>query len=97
MTYDVLLADSARDYLHALDAKSQRIVEDNLRALADDPHPRPRSGAGDKERLTVRGEDLCRLHIGRTHTAFYVISEAEAEVRVVDIMTIDDAHQQYGL
>jgi len=97
MTYEVLLAEDAREYVRALDEKSQRIVTDNLGKLADDPHPRPGAGTGDKERVTVQGEDLCRLHIGRTHTAFYVIVDSEAEVRVVDVTTIDDAHDRYGV
>lgn len=64
-------SDDARDYLVALDGKSRRIVEDNLHELEDDPYPRPHSGRGDKEQLVVDGEELYRLHVGRTHTAFY--------------------------
>lgn len=94
MSYNVLLADEARVYLQALDEKSQRIVKDNLRKLADDPYPG--SGKGDKEKLVVEGEEMFRLHIGRTHTAFYDIIEDDNEVRVVDIMDIDEAHKRYG-
>ena len=96
MSYEVLLAEEAREYVAALDGKSTRIVKDNLRKLADDPHPRPGSGSGDKEKLVVDGEDLYRLHIGRTHTAFYDILEADKEVRVVEILDIDEAHKRYG-
>jgi hypothetical protein len=39
---------------------------------------------------------MYRLHIGRTHTAFYDILDAEKEVRVVEILDIDDAHKRYG-
>lgn len=39
---------------------------------------------------------MYRLHIGRTHTAFYKILEDEEQVRIVDILSIDDAHDQYG-
>jgi len=39
---------------------------------------------------------MYRLHIGRTHTAFYVILEDEKEVRVVDLLDIDQAHKRYG-
>ena len=96
MSYEVLLAEVAREYVAALDEKSSRIVKDNLRKLADDPHPRPGSGSGDKEKLVVDGEELYRLHIGRTHTAFYDILEADKEVRVVEILDIDEAHKRYG-
>jgi mRNA-degrading endonuclease RelE of RelBE toxin-antitoxin system len=96
MSYEVLLAEEAREYVAALDEKSTRIVKDNLRKLADDPHPRPGSGSGDKEQLIVEGEELYRLHIGRTHTAFYDILEADEEVRVIEILDIDEAHKRYG-
>lgn len=96
MTYDVLLAEEAREYVDALDEKSTRIVKRNLRKLEDDPYPRPDSGAGDKEKLVVDGEEMYRLHVGRTHTAFYVVLEDEREVRVVEITDIDEAHKRYG-
>lgn len=47
MSYEVLLAEAAREYAAALDEKSARIVTDNLRKLAEDPYPRPGSGSGD--------------------------------------------------
>jgi len=96
MSYEVLLAAEAREYIAALDEKSTRIVKDNLRKLADDPYPRPESASGDREQLVVDGEELYRLHIGRTHTAFYDIIEAKAEVRVIEILHIDEAHKRYG-
>jgi mRNA-degrading endonuclease RelE of RelBE toxin-antitoxin system len=94
MSYSVLLADEARAYLQALNEKSQRIIKDNLRKLADDPYPG--AGKGDKEKLVVDGEEVFRLHIGRTHTAFYDIVENDDQVKVVDIMDIDEAHKRYG-
>lgn len=96
MSYEVLLAEEAREYVAALDEKSKRIVEDNLRKLSDDPYPRPGSGSGDKEKLVVDGEELYRMHIGRTHTAFYDILEADEEVRVIEILDIGEAHERYG-
>jgi len=39
---------------------------------------------------------MYRLHIGRTHTAFYTILEEAEEVRIVDIMPIDEAYDRYG-
>lgn len=96
MSYNILLGDDARDYLTALDEKSQRIVKENLRKLQDDPYPRPGAGSGDREKLVIDGEELYRLHIGRTHTAFYDILEDEQEVRVIEILDIDEAHDRYG-
>lgn len=96
MSYNILLADAAAEYLSALSEKSARIVKENLRKLEDDPYPRPGSGSGDKEKLVVDGEEIYRLHIGRTHTAFYDVLEDAQEVRVVDIMDIDEAHKRCG-
>lgn len=96
MSYSVLLGEDAREYLGALDQKSAGIVKDNLRKLEDDPYSRPGSGSGDKEKLVVQGEEIYRLHIGRTHTAFYDVLEDANEIRVVNIMTIDEAHKRYG-
>jgi mRNA-degrading endonuclease RelE of RelBE toxin-antitoxin system len=88
--------EAETDELTALDEKSQRIVTQNLRKLEDDPYPQPGSGRGDKQKLVVEGEEMYRLHIGRTHTAFYAVVEDRSEVRIVDIMTIDEAHDRYG-
>lgn len=96
MSYNVLLGDEAREYYQALDEKSQRIVKQNLQKLAEDPYPRPDAGSGDREKIIVDGEEIYRLHIGRTHTAFYVVLEDQQEVRIVDITTIDEAHKRYG-
>jgi hypothetical protein len=37
-----------------------------------------------------------RLHIGRTHTAFYTILNDENEVRIVELLPIDEARDRYG-
>lgn len=94
MSYSVLLGDQPREYLAALDDKSQRIVKDNLRKLED--HPYPGAGLGDKEKLPVEGEEMFRLHIGRTHTAFYLVDDNHRQVRVIEILPIDEAHDKYG-
>ncbi|WP_436902188.1 type II toxin-antitoxin system RelE family toxin [Halovenus halobia] len=96
MSYNILLDESAREYLVSLDDKSQRIVKDNLSKLAEEPYPKPGAGQGDREQLTIEGEEMYRLHIGRTHTAFYIIREDLQEVRVLELMDIDEAHKRYG-
>jgi len=96
MSYNILLGDQPREYIRALDDKSERIVKDNLRKLEDDPHPRPKSGSGDKEKLYVDGKEMYRLHISRTYTAFYTITEQNQQVRIVEVLPIDEAHDRYG-
>jgi len=44
----------------------------------------------------IDGEELYRLHIGRTHTTFYDVLEAEAEVRLIEVVDIDEVHRRYG-
>jgi mRNA-degrading endonuclease RelE of RelBE toxin-antitoxin system len=96
MSYEVLLSDEAREYYGSLSEKSQRIVKENLEKLEEEPYPRPDAGSGDREKVVVDGEEVYRLHIGRTHTAFYVVVENDEQVRVVNLMTIDEAHKRYG-
>lgn len=69
-------------------------MAENLGYLEE--HPYPGRGKGDKEAITVDGEEVFRMHIGRTHTAFYQILEADREVRILDLLPIDEAHDRYG-
>ena len=96
MTFSVLLGDQPRAFLADADEKTDRIVRDNLERLADDPYPRPGAGSGDRERLPVDGREMYRLHISRTYTAFYTVHDDTNEVRVREILPIDEAHKRYG-
>lgn len=96
MGYDVLVGEQPREFLDDADEKTERIVRDNLAALGDDPYPRPGSGRGDREKLTVDGREMYRLHISRSYTAFYTIHESEDVVRVREVLPIDEAHDRYG-
>jgi len=92
--YRLLISEDVRDLLNSLDEKSQRIVRKNLKKLIEDPYPG--SGKGDKEKLGLPDEEIYRLHIGRSWTAFYIIIEKKKQVRITDLMTIDEAHKKYG-
>jgi len=96
MSYNVLLSEAAEDYYRSLDEKSRRIVRENLEELEDEPYPKPGAGSGDREQLVVDGEEIYRLHIGRTHTALYDIDEDGGRVLVVELLDIDEAHKRYG-
>lgn len=95
MAYQVLLGDQPREFLDSADEKTYRICRQNLLKLEEDPYPG--GGKGDKERLPVDGEERYRLHIGRTHTAFYDIEEGSQEVLIHEIIDIDTAHKRYGV
>jgi len=92
--YDLLVERDALEFVDGLDEKSERICKDNLAKLADDPYPE--GGTGDKERLVVDGEEVYRLHVGRTYTAFYDVDDDEQAVYVLEVLPIDEAHKRYG-
>jgi mRNA-degrading endonuclease RelE of RelBE toxin-antitoxin system len=93
--YDVLLGDQPREFLDAADEKTERICKENLGYLAENPYPG--RGRGDKEKLPIDGRrDRYRMHISRTYTAIYTVLEDEQEVRVLEIISIDEAHKRYG-
>lgn len=85
--YQLLIEQGALDFIEFLDEKSTRICKNNIRKLANDPYPG--SGTGDKERLVIDGEEIYRLHIGRTYTAFYDILESDTVVQVLEVLPID--------
>lgn len=64
----------------------------NLQKLEN---PFPGKGIGDKEKLLVAGEELYRLHIGRSYTAFYVIDSNQKIVRVFELLTLEAAYKKY--
>lgn len=91
--YTVLLSDEAREFLSTADEKTERICTEKLGYLAENPYPG--RGRGDKEKLPIDGRrDRFRLHISRTYTAIYTV--LDDEVRVLEILPIDDAHKRYG-
>jgi mRNA-degrading endonuclease RelE of RelBE toxin-antitoxin system len=52
LTYQVLIEEEALEFLNSLSEKSQRIVKEQCKTLADDPFPGKR---GDKEALHFPG------------------------------------------
>jgi mRNA-degrading endonuclease RelE of RelBE toxin-antitoxin system len=95
MTYEIRLHPDADDYIKAQDSKSQRIIKNNLKKLEEEPYPRPNSGTGDTEKVTVNEDEYYRMHISRTHTAFYKVREDQNQVHIVNIVDIDKAHKMY--
>jgi len=92
--YNVLLGDQPRKFLDAGDEKTERICREKLGYLAENPYPG--RGRGDTEKLPIDGRrDRYRLHISRSYTAFYTILEDDSEVRVLEILPIDKAHDRY--
>ncbi len=94
MTFTILIEQKQSDKINGFDEKSRRIIRENLDGLSKDPYPGKR---GDKEKFCLRdGYILYRLHIGRSWTAFYRVYDTENVVKVLDVMTIEQAHKKYG-
>jgi mRNA-degrading endonuclease RelE of RelBE toxin-antitoxin system len=94
MTYNVLITGEIQEMIYYLDEKSSSIIIKNIKKLKNDPYPGRSSG--DKEKLPVKGRMRYRMHIGRTWTIFYSILEGEKQVRVSELLPIDEAHKKYG-
>jgi mRNA interferase RelE/StbE len=91
--YHLLIGKKALEFISALPSKSKMIVIEKCKTLADDPFP----GQGDKELIHRKGhKDIYRLHISRSYTALYRINKDENRVKILEIMTIEQAHKIYG-
>jgi mRNA-degrading endonuclease RelE of RelBE toxin-antitoxin system len=95
MTYEIRIDVDAAESLNTQDDKTHSIIKDNLRKLTDEPYPSPEAQSGDREKVTVNGEEVYRMHISRSYTAFYIVQEEEEQVIVTDIVDIDTAHKMY--
>ena len=94
MTFTLLIERDQVDKINQFDAKSRRIVKEHLEKLKDNPFP---GNSGDKEKFRLKGGYvLYRLHIGRSWTAFYRIYDKEKMVKILDVLTIEQAHKKYG-
>ncbi len=94
MTYEVRIDVHAADFLNSQAEKTQSIIKDNLGKLKEEPYPTPKAQSGDREKVTVNGEEVYRMHISRSYAAFYIVNEDE-QVVVTDIVDIDTAHKMY--
>ncbi|MBN1539406.1 MAG: type II toxin-antitoxin system RelE/ParE family toxin [Candidatus Thermoplasmatota archaeon] len=94
MTYKVHITDDIQEMLRYLDGNSSSIIISNLKKLKEDSYPD--RGSGDKEKLPVKGKLRYQMHIGRTWTVFYSVLEEEKQVRVSELIPIDEAHKKYG-
>jgi mRNA-degrading endonuclease RelE of RelBE toxin-antitoxin system len=92
MMYDITISEQVKSFLQALPDKSRRICKNSLQKLEN---PFPGEGMGDKEKLHIGGEDVYRLHISRSYTAFYIIDTERKLVRVIELLSIEKAHKKY--
>jgi mRNA interferase RelE/StbE len=90
--YRVLISRDALNYLATLTEKSKRVINRRFEVLKEDPYP----GRAGKKKLHLSGYDLFRMHVSRSYTIFYRIEEQEKAVKILDIMTLEEAHKRYG-
>jgi len=65
-----------------------------LSKLEDKPYSKPGTDSGDREQIVVDGKEVYRLHIDQSYTALYDILEDESEVRIIELLDIDEVHKQ---
>lgn len=94
MTYKVKLANDVYQDIRLLYKKTISIIKKNLRKLKYNPYPG--RGSGNKEKLPIDAKERYRMHIGHSWTVFYSILEDKKEVRISEILTINEAHKRYG-
>ncbi|MCJ7445038.1 MAG: hypothetical protein MUO26_11030 [Methanotrichaceae archaeon] len=93
VAYHLVIGKKALEFINALPSKSQRIVIEKCKTLANDPFP----GQGDKEIIHRKShKNIYRLHISRSFTAFYKIYKDEKMVKILEITTIEHTHKIYG-
>jgi mRNA interferase RelE/StbE len=93
LTFRVLISRKALSFLNFSPEKSRRLIREHCLALGDNPYP---SRTGDRKRLHLGSYELYRMHIGRSYTVFYRILREEGVVKVLEIMTSEQAHRRYG-
>ena len=93
MTYKVFVTHEVQEIISLIDKKTSNMLIKNLKKLEENPYPG--KGIGDKEKLPVSGKMRYRMHIGRTWAVFYSILEEKKQVRVAEILPIDEAHKKY--
>jgi len=70
VAFHIVIDKDALEFINSLPSKSHRIVVEKCKTLAFNPFP----GQGDKEIIQRKDhEDIYRLHISRSYTAFYKI------------------------
>ena len=84
--------DDALPFIRQLPEKSRRVVDSEIKLLAEDPYP---GKGGDKECLTLReGVRIYRLQFARSITVFYKIRDDT--VFITEVLTIRQAHKKYN-
>lgn len=72
------------EYINSLPDKDRRIIKEHLVQLEDPVNAR------DVELLR---DGICRMHIAHSYTAFFIIFPDC--IKVLDVMTIEQAHKKY--
>lgn len=88
--YRVEIHQKAVDFLEYLPEKLQENTRRTLREPREDPRPR------DSELLILPDNyRVYRIHIARVLTVFFQVYDDEHLVRILKIMTIEQAHKEY--
>ena len=90
VVFRVEIHQKAKQFLENLPDKIRNHTIDTLKGFRENPRPR------DSELLTLPDEyQVYRIHIARVLTVFYQVHDEEHLVRILKIMTIEQAHKEY--
>jgi mRNA interferase RelE/StbE len=88
--YKLEIHQKARTFLDKVPEKIHGKVVTRLLSLRDEPRPK------ESELIILPdGYRVYRLHIGRVLTVFYLVFDETRTVRILKIMTIEQAHKEY--
>ena len=92
MAVTIEISKEVLSMFNALPEKDRRVVKEHLTRLSDYPDIH-----GDIKPLRGgQGVVTYRMHIARRYTAFFRVYPQEGVVRVLMLMTIEQAHKRYG-
>ena len=89
VVFRVEIHQKAKQFLENLPDKIRNHTIGTLKGFRENPHPR------DSELLTLPDEyQVYRIHIARVLTVFYQVHDEEHLVRILKIMTLEQAQRR---
>lgn len=93
--FDVLVPPSVTTWVEDLGERAEQPIKRTWESLAEEPFPEPSRDL--KSALPFGAENWYRHRIEQTWWVFYLVDEAEAEVRIVAVERTEEARERYGL
>lgn len=92
--WKIFIEKDALKHLESLEKHRAENIKENLKLCLKES-PFPGHGLGDKKEVKGTAKTAFRIRVG-DYRAFYIIEEAEKNVKITEIMTAEAAHKKYG-